>query len=276
MRASARATKRGSVAASGGRPALVSVAGFDPSGGAGVLLDIGVFRARGFRGLAVLTGLTVQNTRGVRAVRPLPAAFVLSQYEALAEDIPIAGVKVGMLATAANVKAAARILEKAAGRPRVVDPVLRSSSGAALLAPGAVAGYLRAFRGRLSVLTPNLDEAARLSGLAVAAVEDMETAARRISDALCAPCLVKGGHLDGDPVDVLFDGVRTRLFASRRSPGRAHGTGCFFSSALLAELASGAPLNDACRAAGRLTREAIRTAKPAGRGMRLLDPTPGD
>ncbi|MBN2206054.1 MAG: hydroxymethylpyrimidine/phosphomethylpyrimidine kinase, partial [Candidatus Aminicenantes bacterium] len=242
-----------------------------PSGGAGVLLDLGVFRARGFRGAAVLTGLTVQNTRGVLAVRPLPARFVLSQYRALAEDVRIAGVKVGMLATAANVKAAARILDQVAGRPRVVDPVLRSSSGAPLLSSAALAGYLRAFRGRLSVLTPNIDEAARLAGVRIASVEDMAEAARRLSDALSAPCLVKGGHLDGDPVDVLFDGARTRLYPSRRLAGRVHGTGCYFSSVLLAELAAGAPLDAACGRAARLTRGAIRDARPVGRGRLLLD-----
>jgi hydroxymethylpyrimidine/phosphomethylpyrimidine kinase len=257
-----------------GRPAgkpgvLVSVAGFDPSGGAGVLLDLRVFQARGFRGMAVLTGLTVQDTRGVFSVRPLPAPFVLSQFRALAADVAIAGVKVGMLGSRANLAAAARILEDAAGSPRVVDPVLRSTSGADLLAREAVPGFLRAVRGRLSVLTPNISEASRLTKLRVGSVEEMAAAARRLAEAILAPCLVTGGHLEGGPVNVLFDGARTRLYASPRLPGRVHGTGCYFSSALLAALAGGADLDAACRRATRLTRDAFRRAETVGRG-RLL------
>jgi len=250
---------------------LVSVAGFDPSGGAGVLLDLSVFRARGFHGMAVLTGLTVQNTRGVLAVKPLPARFVLSQYRALAGDVRVAGVKVGMLASKANLGAAARILDDASGSPRVVDPVLFSSSGAPLLARDAVPVFLRALRGRLSVLTPNIDEAARLAGLKIGSVKSMEAAARRLAEMILAPCLIKGGDLRGEPVNVLFDGARTRHYPSPRLPRRVHGTGCFFSSALLAALAGGAGLDAASRLATRLTHTAIRKARPVGRGRLLLD-----
>ncbi len=251
---------------------LVSVAGFDPSAGAGVLLDLSVFRSLGFRGTAVLTALTVQDTRKVREVRSLPSRFVLSQYETLSRDVPIAGVKVGMLGSGANLKAAAGILAAASGLPRVVDPVLRSSSGVRLLDKRAVRVFLPVLEGRLSLLTPNIEEAALLSGLKIATVRDMETAARRLAERILAPCLIKGGHLRGHPVNVLFDGAKTHLFDSPRIARPVHGTGCYFSSAVLARLAGGFSLVSACRQATRLTREAIRTSKAVGRGRWLMDP----
>jgi len=252
---------------------LVSVAGFDPSAGAGVLLDLSVFRSLGFRGAAVLTALTVQDTRKVREVRSLPSRFVLSQYETLSRDVPIAGVKVGMLGSGANLKAAAGILAAASGLPRVVDPVLRSSSGVRLLDKHAVRAFLPVLEGRLSLLTPNIEEAALLSGLKIETVRDMETAARRLAERVLAPCLIKGGHLRGHPVNVLFDGAKTHLFDSPRiAHPSVHGTGCYFSSAVLARLAGGFSLVSACRQATRLTREAIRTSAAVGRGRWLMDP----
>jgi hydroxymethylpyrimidine kinase/phosphomethylpyrimidine kinase len=228
------------------------------------------FRALGFRGMAVLTGLTVQDTRGVLAVRPLPSRFVISQFRALAADVRLAGVKVGMVGSKANLAAAARILDDAPGSPRVVDPVLRSSSGALLLESAAVSGYLRAVRGRLTVLTPNIPEAVRLSGLAIRSVEDMEAAARRLAERILAPCLIKGGHLADGPVNILFDGVRAHAFASPRLPFSVRGTGCYFSSVLLAALARGAGLVAACRQATRLTRNAMRRAERIGRGRLMI------
>lgn len=256
----------------GRKGVLVSIAGFDPSAGAGVLLDLSVFRSLGFRGTAVLTALTVQDTRKVIEVRSLASRFVLSQYETLSRDVPIAGVKVGMLGSGANLKAAAYILAAASGLPRVVDPVLRSSSGVRLLDKNAVRAFLPVLEGRLSLLTPNIEEAALLCGLKIASVRDMETAARRLAERILAPCLIKGGHLRGHPVNVLFDGAKTHLFDSPRIARSVHGTGCYFSSAVLARLAGGFSLVSACRQATRLTREAIRTSKAVGRGRWLMDP----
>jgi hydroxymethylpyrimidine kinase/phosphomethylpyrimidine kinase len=256
-------------------PVLVSVAGFDPSAGAGVLLDLGVFRALGFRGAAVLSALTVQDSERVRAVRPLPAAYVLSQFRTLARDVPVVGVKVGMLGSGSNLGAAARILAAASGLPRVVDPVLRASSGAWLLERSAVPNFLPAVRGRLSLLTPNLSEASALSGLRIRSVEDMERAARRLAERALAPCLVKGGHLPGRPVNVLFDGRRIVRFVSPRIDRPTRGTGCFFSSAVLALLARGLSVEAACRRATRLAGEAIRTSAAVGRGRRQIEPRAG-
>jgi len=249
---------------------LLTIAGFDPSGGAGVLLDTAVFRRLGFHGAAVLTALTAQGPAGVRNVRPVEPSVVRSQYRALVRDLVPAGIKVGMAATAANLAAVGRILDRHTSVPRVIDPVLRSSSGAWLLERTAVPGFLDAVRGRASLLTPNLEEAGRLSGRPVTTIADMEAAAREIFDRTGVPCLVKGGHLAGDAVNVLFDGRRVYLFGKPRLRKDVHGTGCFFSAALLAFLARGRSLPRAGELATEMTRNGIRAARPIGRGRAVF------
>jgi hydroxymethylpyrimidine/phosphomethylpyrimidine kinase len=245
-------------------PVLLSVAGYDPSGGAGVLLDTAVMRRLGFRAVAVVTAVTVQNTAGVRNVHALPAVLVRDQWQALAEEAPIAGIKIGMLGTAENARAVIRERARHPGIPCVVDPVFRSSSGARLLEPAAIPGLLKSWAGRATLLTPNLDEAAKLSGLPVRTVAEMEAAARFIYERTAVPCLVKGGHLKTLAVNVLFDGVRIRHFVKSRLAGEVHGTGCYFSSALTAFLAQGRELPEAVRRATEFTHRGIR--RSLGRG----------
>ena len=254
---------------------LLSIAGFDPSGGAGVLLDISVFEGLGFRGFGVLTSVTAQNPGGVASVRHLPARVVAGQHRSLAEAFNIAGIKVGMLGTSANLAAAARILAGNPHVPRVVDPVLRSSSGAVLLEKKAWPRLLPLFRKRASLITPNLDEASALAGCRVRTVEDMKAAARKIHRTSLVPCLVKGGHLPGGPVDVLFDGKGFRTFERPRVRRDVHGTGCFLSSAILAFLARGRPLEEACGRGIEWTSRAIRTAVPSGCGRMIMASSPG-
>jgi hydroxymethylpyrimidine/phosphomethylpyrimidine kinase len=249
---------------------LVSLGGFDPSGGAGVLLDTAVFRRFGFRPAAVLTALTVQNSRAVREVRPVAPDFVRRQWRALAGDLPIAGIKIGMLGSGPNLEAAAAILRGLAGTPRVIDPVLRSSSGARLLEPAAVSGYLRLVRGRAELITPNIEEAARLVRRPIAAVADMVDAARRIYEVCGIPCLVKGGHLERRAVDILFDGAEVRTFNRPKWRRDVHGTGCLLSAAILAFLARGAALPEACRRAGAWSHRMIGKAVRPGTGRFLF------
>jgi hydroxymethylpyrimidine/phosphomethylpyrimidine kinase len=251
---------------------LLSIAGFDPSGGAGTLMDIAVFEAAGFRGMAVLTALTVQNTREVRRIMPLPPRMVMDQYCALARDVSFRGAKIGMLGSGKNLDALGRILVRLKGIPVVVDPVFRSSSGADLLPAASVGSFLKTVRGRASLLTPNLDEAVRLSGLPVGTPEEMLRAARLIFDRTEVPCLVKGGHLPKILVNILYDGRKTVVFRSPRVPKDVHGTGCFLSSSILASLARGASLSKACSDATDLTHEAIRKAVRQGYGRYLLSP----
>ncbi len=252
---------------------LLSVAGFDPSGGAGALLDVAVFEAAGFKGMSVLTALTIQNTREVFRVVPVPGRTVLAQYRALARDVRFKGVKVGMLGKADNLAALGRILAGVEGIPVVIDPVFRSSSGAALLQGGSAGAFIKTVRGRASLLTPNLDEAARLSGLQVRTPDEMLHAGRIIFDLTGIPCLVKGGHLPKNPVNILWDGRKTAVFGSRRKlPKEAHGTGCFLSSSILTRLAAGRPLVEACAEATDLAHEAILRAFRPGGGRFVLRP----
>ena len=249
---------------------LMSVAGYDPSAGAGVLLDVRVFARMGFHGTAVLTAVTTQNTRFVKDVHVLPAHLVLEQYRILAGDIAIAGLKVGMAGSRENLKAVGTILASAKGIPKVVDPVIRSSSGARLLEEAAVSEFLGTVRRRATVLTPNLDEAGLLAGASVRDIAGMKAAAEAIYDACRVPCLITGGHLEKEAVNLLFDGRRTALFGKPKVAKDVHGTGCFFSACLLAYLAQGRPLDKACALATERTYRAILAAGRIGRGRPLI------
>jgi len=250
---------------------LLSVAGFDPSGGAGVLMDIRIFESLGFRGMAVLTALTVQNTIEVRSVLPLPAAVIRNQYEALASDVRPAGIKSGMLGSKEGVAALRRILSRHPGLPRVVDPVLRSSSGASLLESGLRSAFLTAVRGNASILTPNLAEASWLAGIPVRNPADMREAARAVFDVIGVPCLVTGGHLPKRAVDILYDGRSESSFEHEKLRRDVHGTGCCLSSAVLGYLARGRSLESACGLASEFVHGAIRRSAKAGRGQRLIN-----
>jgi hydroxymethylpyrimidine kinase/phosphomethylpyrimidine kinase len=245
---------------------LLSIAGYDPSSGAGVLLDLAVFRQFGYRGMGVLTAVTAQNTQSVAGCRCLPAPFVLSQYKTLAEEASFAGIKVGMVGCRKNVLVLGRILAENRNIPVVADPVFRSSSGAWLLEKEAIPSYISKIKGMISLLTPNLTEAALLSGRSVKNRKEMEEAARVISGLVESPCYIKGGHLAKGVVDLLFDGTRVYLFKKEKIKKDVHGTGCFLSSSLICYLAKGFGLVRACELASNLTHKAIREAVQAGEG----------
>ncbi|MHB8054347.1 MAG: bifunctional hydroxymethylpyrimidine kinase/phosphomethylpyrimidine kinase [Candidatus Aminicenantales bacterium] len=249
---------------------LLTIAGFDPGGGAGVLLDAAVFRAFGFEAAAVLTAGTVQDRVAVRLVRPFPAQFVRAQFQALERDRNFAGLKVGMAGSAGNLAEIGRLLADRPDIPRVVDPVFRSSSGHLLAGSANGRLFLRAFRDNASVLTPNLAEAALLSGRPVRTIGEMRAAAVAIFEQTGIPCLVKGGHLKGEAVNLLYDGHRETLFPRKRIRRDVHGTGCLFSAALLAFLVRSNDLAAAARSAADWTHRAIRSAPPVGRGRAIF------
>ncbi|MGD0781927.1 MAG: hydroxymethylpyrimidine/phosphomethylpyrimidine kinase [Candidatus Aminicenantales bacterium] len=253
------------------RPLLLSIAGFDPSGGAGVLLDTAVLRSMGFRAAAILTAVTVQNTAGLRSIHPLAARLIKDQWRAVAEDDSIAGIKVGMVGTAENLGMIIRELGRYPGIPRVIDPVLRATSGAPLIDPSAVPGFLDRLRGQATLLTPNREEAARLARRPARSIREMDEAARLIFDRSGVACLVKGGRLAGAAVDVLYDGRRSHLFSCFRIAGDVHGTGCHLSSSIVGFLVRGHDLPQAVRLAAAATHRAIRKAKPAPGGRRRFD-----
>ena len=252
-------------------PFVLSVAGFDPSGGAGTLLDAAVLRRMGFRTAAVLTAVTIQNTAGVKSVHPLAARLVRAQWRAVAEEAVVAGIKVGMAGTAENLRMIVRELGRYPGLPRVIDPVLRATSGARLVEPSAIPAFVDGLRGRATLLTPNLDEAGRLGLLRVRSIREMEEAARCIFDRSGVACLVKGGRLAGSSVDVLYAGRKVCLFSHTLIAGKVHGTGCHLSSSILGFLVRGCDLPDAVRLGAAATHRAIRKAKSAPGGRRRFD-----
>jgi len=249
---------------------LLSIAGFDPSGGAGVLLDLKVFQSLGFRGMAVLTSLTAQNTERLAKVQSLSARFILDQYLVLAEEVDIAGIKVGMLGSGRNIAALSQILDVNPKIPIVVDPVLKSTSGARLMEKKSFGRLFREVGGRATILTPNLAEAALISGVEIRTVQDLMLAAGRIYGLAGTPCFIKGGHFPDKPADLLYDGRDYFLFKRKKIPKNVHGTGCFLASGILGYLAQGKTLKSAVSLAGHLTHEAIAHAVRIGRGRHVI------
>ena len=249
---------------------LLSIAGFDPSGGAGVLLDLQVFRYFDFTGSGILTALTAQNTYKVERVFCPPPEILAQQYNTLEKDIPLFGIKIGMIGTRKNLPVLKRIVQKNRKIPIVIDPVLKSGSGAWLLEHNAVQDLIQTFMGIGSLITPNLDEVFLLSGFKVKGPDDLEKAAHKIYDIFKIPCLIKGGHFKGSKTDCLYDGRHFVSFTHKKIPKDVHGTGCFLSSSILCLLARGLPLHDACSQGINLTQEAIRHASPRKKGRAII------
>lgn len=248
------------------KPVALSIAGSDPSGGAGIQADLKTFHQFGVYGEAVLALLTVQNTRTVARVEILDPDLVEEQILAVLDDIPPNAVKTGALGNAAVVRRVAKLTPRF-GCPLVVDPVMISKHGAPLIADEARAALWNDLLPRATLITPNLHEAAALTGLRVDSLAEMREAARRLRDHTGAAILVKGGHLDGDAVDLLWDGAEFREFrAERIDTIHTHGTGCTYSAAITALLALGTPLPDAVRRAKAFISEAIRTNPGLGSG----------
>jgi hydroxymethylpyrimidine kinase/phosphomethylpyrimidine kinase len=256
------------------RPQLASaltIAGSDSGAGAGIQADLKTFAARGVYGTSVVTALTAQDTRAVRAIRLVPPAFVRAQMDAVLDDIGADAAKTGMLGSAAVVAAVADRISAHRVRRLVVDPVLHASGGRPLLGRGGADALVRRLLPLAEVVTPNLVEASVLVGFPVRDVRAMEEAARLLVRAGARAAVVTGGHLTGDPIDVaLVDGVLHRLRAARVPGGAPHGTGCTFAAALAAERAKDVPLADAIRIAKRYTTSCIRRAFRLGQGRPIL------
>jgi hydroxymethylpyrimidine/phosphomethylpyrimidine kinase len=252
-------------------PILLTIAGFDPSCGAGVAADLKTFAAHGCYGVAAITAMTVQNTQGVEEVQNTPSALLRAQLDVLAKDCEIAAVKIGMLGNRGNAVAVAEFLDANKFAHVVHDPVLKSSSGTDLL-DAAGRNYLATeFLKRVSVITPNVPEAEALTGLTIKEVADMEAAARKIVEMGARAVIVKGGHMER-PMDVLFDGTEMLTLPGERvQDEQLHGTGCTFASALTAHLAVGRSLREAATLAKAYVTKAIEKAYPIGKGRLPLD-----
>jgi hydroxymethylpyrimidine/phosphomethylpyrimidine kinase len=253
-------------------PVALTIAGSDPSGGAGLQADLKTFHRFGVYGEAVTTLITVQNTRGVTRVSTLDADLVVEQIQAVIEDIPPQAAKVGALGSREVVEAVAREAERF-GFPLVVDPVMISKHGARLIDTNAVRALVEHLIPRAFLLTPNLDEAAALVGFAVQDRDEMVRAADKLASLGADNVLVKGGHLLGDALDVLrlASGEIMEFTAPRIETRHTHGSGCTYSAAITAELAKGTALADAVARAKAFITEAIRTAPRLGAGAGPLN-----
>lgn len=252
-------------------PRALTIAGSDSGGGAGIQADLKTFSALRVYGASVLTAITAQNSVGVQGVVNLPPEFVARQLDAVLGDIGADAAKTGMLSTAAIIRAVADRLRAHRLERLVVDPVMIAKSGDPLLEPDARQALVEAILPLALVVTPNLHEAAALAEFPVATVEEMEAAARRIHALGPRWVLVKGGHLKGDPVDLLFDGRTIERFLAERVPTpHTHGTGCTYSAAIAAGLARGATVPEAVGEAKRYVTAAIRAGFALGRGVGTL------
>ncbi|MBI2880850.1 MAG: bifunctional hydroxymethylpyrimidine kinase/phosphomethylpyrimidine kinase [Candidatus Tectomicrobia bacterium] len=247
-------------------PTALTIAGSDSGGGAGIQADLKTFTVLGVYGASVLTALTAQNTVGVQGVHPVPPEFVAQQFDSVCSDLPIGAAKTGMLADAALIEVVAAKVKEHGVHPLVVDPVMVAKSGDRLLAQGAQEALIRCVLPLAEVITPNLGEAEVLSGMSVRDPGAMREAARRMRDFGCGAVLVKGGHLRGEALDILYDGSGfTEFRAPRIDSKNTHGTGCTLSAAIAANLAKGHALPEAVRQAKEFITEAIRDA-PQGLG----------
>jgi hydroxymethylpyrimidine/phosphomethylpyrimidine kinase len=247
-------------------PVALTIAGSDPSGGAGIQADLKTFHQFGVYGEAAITLLTVQNSVGVSRVEVMPPDLVLEQIAAVLADIPPGAAKTGALGSVEVVRAVARA---AAGFafPLVVDPVMIGKHGAPLLPQTAIDVIRRELLPRAALVTPNVPEAEALTGLTIRTLDDMRHAACLIHAMGAKAVLIKGGHLESDATDILFDGSQWRDFPAPRIATRhTHGTGCTYSAAITAGLASLLPLAEAVARAKRFIHEAIRTNPGLGRG----------
>jgi hydroxymethylpyrimidine/phosphomethylpyrimidine kinase len=249
---------------------LLSVAGHDPTSGAGVSLDLKVFQLLGFHGMAVLTSITSQNTKGVRKVHCLSPDLIWDQYKTLCEDVSFSGIKVGMVGCGKNIEVIKHILEENPNIQKVMDPVFKSSSGAWLLEKDSIPDYISEIKGKASLLTPNLEEAGMISGIKIKNTEDMKKAAKSIFSLSNIPCLIKGGHFPKQMVNLLYDGNKYHSFKKEKIRKKVHGTGCFLSSSLLGYMAKGNSLDKACLLAIQLTHKAIKNAIQIGQGQNSI------
>jgi hydroxymethylpyrimidine/phosphomethylpyrimidine kinase len=241
----------------------VTIAGSDSSGGAGIQADLKTFAALGVYGASVITALTAQNTQGVRAIHDVPADFIRAQIDAVFSDLDIGAVKIGMLSQTATIDAVAQGLAAHHAKNIVLDPVMVATSGDRLLVPEAVEALRKLLIPRALVVTPNLAEAAALTGASVARNEgEMEVQARELLALGARNVLIKGGHGGGDQsLDLLIgQGEVVRLSVRRIATSNLHGTGCTLSSAITAGLANGLDLRAVAQDAKEYVTAAIAAA----------------
>jgi hydroxymethylpyrimidine/phosphomethylpyrimidine kinase len=249
---------------------VLTVAGSDPTGGAGLQADLKVIRAFGVHGLSVPAALTAQNTLGVNGVLPVERSFFLLQIESLLKDVRPDAVKAGMLYSAEIADSLSQAIKDYALENLVTDPVTVSSSGASLAHNGALDRIRDVLFPLSTVITPNIYEAAVLTGVFIEDERDMEKAARELKRMGPQVVVITGGHLEQVTIDVFFDGNEMQRIETKKIPGEYHGTGCAFSTAIASSLALGRTPVESVRKAKEFVTEAVRKAYHIGKGMGIL------
>ncbi len=254
-------------------PRVLTVAGSDSGGGAGIQGDLKTIALLGGFGMSAITALTAQNTIAVKEIQEVPASFVAAQMEAVLEDIGVDAMKTGMLGNAAIVRTVSQKVRKYGISHLVVDPVMISSTGQRLLAPEAEDVLREELIPFAEVVTPNLRESAVLTGKKIKNRQDMRNAAIQIHKMGAKNVFVKGGHLPGQPLDIFFDGQEfLELKAKRITTPHIHGTGCTISAAIAVELAKGRSAAEAVARAKAFVTAAIRFSLPLGHGAGPVNP----
>lgn len=247
---------------------VMTIAGSDSGGGAGIQADLKAFAANGVHGTSAITAITAQNTVAITDVLALPSSLVANQIDAIIDDIGADAVKTGMLANTAIIETVAERIRAHGLNPVVIDPVMVTSAGAPLFQDDSVEAIRNLLMPLATLVTPNTREAAVLTDAPVETLDDMRRAARFLADSTGASAvLVKGGHLDGPATDVLFDGSGFTEFTEERIDTTSnHGTGCTLASSIAANLANGADLPSAVASAKAYVTNAMRAATPIGAG----------
>ena len=247
---------------------VLTIAGSDSGGGAGIQADIKAMSANGVFAMSAITAVTAQNTEEVTDVFDLPVSIIAAQIDAVFDDFDVAAVKTGMLSSAEIVRVVAKLLKPQNVANLVVDPVMISKSGHPLLKPDAIEAVIKELIPLALVVTPNIHEAQQLSGIEIKTLADARKAAKIIRKMGCKHVLIKGGHLLTDRgTDLLYDGQFFEVFKGEFiNTAHTHGTGCTYASAIAAHLALGKPLSQAVKAAKAYTTEAIRHSLAIGHG----------
>lgn len=252
---------------------IMTIAGSDSGGGAGIQADLKTIAALGGYGTSVLTALTAQNTRFVTGIHEVPTDMIKAQYEAIMEDIGADAIKIGMLSSAVIIKAVAGLLKQQPAAHIVIDPVMISKSGAQLLREDAIDALITELIPLCTLLTPNIPEAEKLTGITIDSDEDIQNAAHSLNNKGVPACLIKGGHLKRPNImNTLYDGsVFHRFTTSRLTNAYTHGTGCTLSSAIATFLAMNTQLADAVEAAIQYVSEGIKHGYTVGSGTNPLN-----
>jgi hydroxymethylpyrimidine/phosphomethylpyrimidine kinase len=246
---------------------LLTIAGSDCSGGAGIQADLKTFSAHGAFGMSVVVSVVAENTSRVISIQDITPEIIKDQMDAIFEDIPVHGVKTGMLSGIETMKAVAEKLREYKPANLVVDPVMIAKGGCALMQPDALDTLISEIIPLSYLITPNIPEAVTITGINISSIDEMKKTAEIIYNMGAKNVLIKGGHLHGDATDILFDGENFYSFVTTRIDTKnTHGTGCTFSSAITANLANGMDIQTAVKKAKDFITMAIEHALPIGKG----------